>query len=72
MTKPDVIDMLREYERLRRWRRVKACWRWLKAHTIERRSLKDLNADARAHLREELDKLEEDIAQPEPEEAADE
>lgn len=77
MTKPDVIDMLREYERLRHWRRTKLFFdirrspvlAWIKGTMVEKRTMEDLNAVARARVRAELDRVDQ-LEPPEEESSA--
>jgi len=80
MTRPDVIDMLREYEHLRRWRRTKAffdvsrspIWQAIRRSMFEKRDLATLSKEARDKVRDKLDEIEAEAATPpEPEENPD-
>lgn len=70
ITKPELIDILRDYERLRRWRRTRAVWAWFVGlFQRQKPSIEDLDAVQRQQLRGELDRM--DMEQP-PEEEPDE
>lgn len=80
MTRPDVIDMLREYERLRSWRRTKAffnvsrspIWNLIKRSMFEpKKSLADLSEESRDRVRAELDAVERAASVPKPPEEGD-
>jgi hypothetical protein len=79
MTRPDVIDMLREYEQLRRWRRTKQFFKLsnspiynlIKRSMFEpKKSLADLSEEHRAVVQEELAKLDAEASQPQGEASA--
>ena len=81
MTRPDVIDMLREYEHLRRWRRTKQffdlsrspIWQAIRRSMFEKRDLATLSQEARDKVRTKLDEIEAEAgAPPEPEKEDDE
>lgn len=80
MTKPEVIEMFREYEHLRRWRRTKLffdvsrspIWNLIKRSMFEpKRDLGDLTQEARDRVREELDAVERAASVPKPPEEGD-
>ena len=75
MTKPEVIEMFREYEHLRRWRRTKQfldvrrspIYQLIKRSMFEpKRDLGDLTQEARDRVREELDAVERAASVPSP------
>ena len=79
MTKPEVIEMFREYEHLRRWRRTKLffdvtrspIYQLIKRSMFEpKKTMADLSEEHREAVREELAKLDAEASQPREEPSA--
>lgn len=73
MTKPEVIEMFREYEHLRRWRRTKAFFNpnnsplynlIKRSMFVPKKTMADLSEEHREVVRDELAKLDAEASQP--------